>query len=206
MTKKARMTQEEKSELSREMFIQAAFQMLCERGYEGTSLDDIIKKSGRSKGAFYHHFDSKEELFRKLFEEIILMVGESFDRMEAALDDGLSLRDAALKSFEASEVRLKSAYQMRSIVELYFVGLRDPWVKKLLRRLQESIIDIFSETLTLAMKQGKIRHLENPREVAEMIHQGSRGVLFMEIILNDGKNLGAKLTRFFDHELAAMST
>ena len=44
----------------REQFVQAAQQLFYTKGYENTSVNDIISAVGVSKGAFYHHFDSKE--------------------------------------------------------------------------------------------------------------------------------------------------
>lgn len=196
--------QEQKSKVSREKFINVAFQLLCDQGYAGTSLDDIIQKSNLSKGAFYHHFESKEDLFRQLFDGMIQLVEKSAEQMKFGLREGLSFRDAMLSCFDVKEAHLKSTLFMRSIVELYFVGMRDPWVKKLLQRLQRVIVDMLTEALSLAMSQGKIRKLKNPKEIAEIIHHGSRGVLFMEIILNDGRNLRAKSIRYLDHEMEAL--
>lgn len=44
----------------------AAQQLFFSKGYEGTSVNDIIQATGISKGAFYHHFASKEELLAGL--------------------------------------------------------------------------------------------------------------------------------------------
>lgn len=43
-------------------FVQTAQQLFYTKGYESTSVNDIIKSVGVSKGAFYHHFDSKDEV------------------------------------------------------------------------------------------------------------------------------------------------
>jgi AcrR family transcriptional regulator len=43
-----------------------AQQLFATKGYNGTSMNDIVKKSGVSKGAIYNHFESKERLFMAL--------------------------------------------------------------------------------------------------------------------------------------------
>lgn len=48
---------------TREKIIEAAFKLFLKRGYTGVSMNDLVKSSGLSKGAFYHYFASKEELF-----------------------------------------------------------------------------------------------------------------------------------------------
>jgi TetR/AcrR family transcriptional repressor of nem operon len=40
----------------------AAFRVIREKGYAATSVDDICKAAGKTKGAFFHHFPSKEAL------------------------------------------------------------------------------------------------------------------------------------------------
>jgi AcrR family transcriptional regulator len=57
---------------SRTDFLRAAFESLAENGYHRASVDDITKRAGRSKGGFYHHFKSKEELYLEVFEQLNL--------------------------------------------------------------------------------------------------------------------------------------
>jgi len=46
----------------RTRIIECAFRLFLERGYEGTSLNDLVKACGLSKGALYHHFADKDAL------------------------------------------------------------------------------------------------------------------------------------------------
>ena len=45
-----------------------AMQLFATKGYNGTSMNDIVKESGVSKGAIYNHFENKERLFLELLE------------------------------------------------------------------------------------------------------------------------------------------
>lgn len=47
---------------AKEKIIDAAWELFQEVGYENATVNDIIKKSGTSRGAFYHHFRAKEDL------------------------------------------------------------------------------------------------------------------------------------------------
>lgn len=51
---------------TKEKIIQAAWELFLENGYGQTTLQDIIKKSQTSRGAFYHHFCGKEDLLFSL--------------------------------------------------------------------------------------------------------------------------------------------
>jgi TetR/AcrR family transcriptional repressor of nem operon len=47
---------------AREALLEAAFRVIRARGYAATSVDDICREAGKTKGAFFHHFASKEAL------------------------------------------------------------------------------------------------------------------------------------------------
>ena len=47
----------------------AAGSLFAETGYEGTTIEAIAQNAGMAKGAFYLHFESKEEIFRALIED-----------------------------------------------------------------------------------------------------------------------------------------
>lgn len=68
----------------RAQFIGAAQQLFYTKGYESTSVNDIINAIGVSKGAFYHHFDSKESM---LVAVVASLVEQTTAIMEPILDN-----------------------------------------------------------------------------------------------------------------------
>jgi AcrR family transcriptional regulator len=56
---------------TRSELLDGAAKVFAERGYRAATVDDIVVRAGLSKGTFYWHFDSKEELFAALLEERI---------------------------------------------------------------------------------------------------------------------------------------
>lgn len=71
----ARKTKED-TKMTREMIMKAALDLFIERGYDRTTLDDIARAVGLSKGAVYWHFENKQALLSKL----ILTVVERHDK------------------------------------------------------------------------------------------------------------------------------
>lgn len=60
-----------RGEQTRRDLVEAGRELFVERGYFNTSIGDLVSKSGvGTRGAFYHHFKDKSELFRAVFEEI----------------------------------------------------------------------------------------------------------------------------------------
>lgn len=62
------MKQEEKSYQTIEKVVKAAEQLFTEKGYEQTSIQDMMTLSGVSKGGLYHHFKSKEDILMTVLE------------------------------------------------------------------------------------------------------------------------------------------
>ena len=59
---------EEKLKAKRKHIIDCAFKIFSEKGYDATTMDDIVKLSGVSKGGIYHYFPSKEDVFFDIAE------------------------------------------------------------------------------------------------------------------------------------------
>src|SRR4051794_11520740 len=66
--KKARKTQEERSAATTALLVAAARELFAKRGFAETATEDILKEAGVTRGALYHHFDSKAALFRAVLE------------------------------------------------------------------------------------------------------------------------------------------
>lgn len=54
---------------SREKLMESATHLFFEEGYDATSMNDICKHAGVSKGSFYHYFETKQVLFLTLMEK-----------------------------------------------------------------------------------------------------------------------------------------
>jgi AcrR family transcriptional regulator len=61
-------TQAERREATIAAIERAAQRLFAARGFADTTVDDIVSDAGVAKGAFYHHFESKESVFEKVLE------------------------------------------------------------------------------------------------------------------------------------------
>jgi AcrR family transcriptional regulator len=59
---------QQRSKETRTKIIGSAIKLFSKRGYNKASVDDICAEAGISKGAFYHHFESKQALFLALLD------------------------------------------------------------------------------------------------------------------------------------------
>lgn len=61
--------------------LSAALKIFSEKGYQGATIDDIVAAIGYTKGAFYCHFNSKEELFLAIIDYRVAYQQEVFKSM-----------------------------------------------------------------------------------------------------------------------------
>ncbi|MEQ6900318.1 TetR/AcrR family transcriptional regulator [Nocardioides sp. YIM 152588] len=80
--------------LNRERILDAAEGLVIENGYAATSLDHVLRAAGTSKGAFFHHFDSKLDLARALTERYVTA---DIANLHAALDATADVADPAAR-------------------------------------------------------------------------------------------------------------
>ncbi len=76
-----RTRREEQAAGTRQAILRVARELFAERGYADTSIDEITRQTRTARGAFYHHFPSKEHLFRQVAGDL---EGESTARILAA--------------------------------------------------------------------------------------------------------------------------
>jgi AcrR family transcriptional regulator len=66
----ARTLKAERSEATRAALVSAARELFAERGYTAVGTEEIVRAAGVTRGALYHHFEGKRELFRAVYEDV----------------------------------------------------------------------------------------------------------------------------------------
>lgn len=86
------MARPRKSEHNKEVILAKGIDLLCEQGYNGTGLKQILDAVQIPKGSFYHYFDSKEAYAAQVVELYIDRLLEAFDNyLKYATDDPLDI-------------------------------------------------------------------------------------------------------------------
>jgi AcrR family transcriptional regulator len=89
-TKAARRTQAERTEATTSALVDAARELFARQGYDGTSLDAVATRAGVTKGAVYHHFEGKRQLFEAVFtrevERMAMPLADAYGRKKDPWD------------------------------------------------------------------------------------------------------------------------
>ena len=98
-----------KAEATRELILRSARRLIYERGYAGTSLDEVVAATGLTKGAFVYHFRSKADLGEALASQF-------------AIENERFFLDLARRAEERSEEPLQSVLAFLELFEDYLAN------------------------------------------------------------------------------------
>lgn len=136
-------------EIRRSEILERATELFIQRGYDNTSINEIIARAGISKGAFYHHFQSKEDLIEALaarYAEEAAAAARPVIEDESL--DSFSRLTAFLASTRAR--KLESADELRTTFEPLF----RPENVQLYHRTQKAIVGVMRPVLATIIAQG----------------------------------------------------
>jgi len=94
--------------------IAAAWELFYEQGYEDTTVEEIIDRSGTSKGSFYHYFDGKDALLSSLS----YLFDEEYARLQQELDPDMDAWDKLLHLNRALFAMIDSRISMELLARL----------------------------------------------------------------------------------------
>lgn len=146
------------------LILDVSTRLFSEKGYDDTSLQDIINETKLSKGAIYHHFGSKEDILKAIFHRL----GNENAEIFAKIRD-----DSRLSGIEKLRQIFQTAVFHSNQSVLLTVSpclLNNPrFLAMQIEQIYELIAPQFVEPiLTEGVKDGSI-NIENPHEIAEAI-------------------------------------
>jgi AcrR family transcriptional regulator len=95
---------QQRSEETRTKITEAAVKLFSTHGFSAASVDDICEEAGISKGAFYHHFESKQALFLALLDGWLQAIDSAIEasKDKTAPDTFMQMTEAFPYIFETA--------------------------------------------------------------------------------------------------------
>jgi AcrR family transcriptional regulator len=151
MATTARTRREEYAEATYDALVESAASCFYENGFAATSLDEVAKRARVTKGAIYHHFASKRDLFMAVLETQEAKSAGTVIAAGAAAPDAWSALVAAFDAFLESVS--DPAYQRLCWVEgPAALGFEDWW-----KSGERHEIEVIRSVLDRAAALGKLR-------------------------------------------------
>lgn len=157
---------------TRDRILSAAVRVFARKGYHGAGVEDVVQASATSKGAFYHYFPSKQDIFLTLMDDLAATVEQG---VEAAI---ASERGAIAKVEAALRVVVETAAEQRDLAKILLVeavGLGPEFEQKRLE-IHTRFARVIQRHLDGAIRDGDI-----PEQDTALVSQAWMGAL-IEVI------------------------
>ena len=176
----------QKKQLTKKKIVTAAWKLFYKKGYDDTTVDEIIREAGTSKGTFYHYFDGKDALLSSLsylfddkYEELQLQMEpdeDSFDKL-------IYLNQELFEMIETSVSR-------ELLASLYSSQLITKGEKHLLDQ-NRLYYRLLNEIISEGQKKGELTSRMSSYEITKLYALCERALLYDWCICNGEYSLKA---------------
>jgi len=171
-----------KGEISRDKIVEASVEVFNTKGYAGTSMQDLMDRTGFKKGGIYRHFESKEELAAAAFEK-------AYGKLKAAYtsvweeDDRADLK---LRKFFLSFKKFLIKPPVRGGCPILNTATEADDTNPTLSKLARKAAQDWEQTLTSILEEGKAAgsfkaDIHVPTEAKFIISSIEGGILFTKL-------------------------
>lgn len=162
---------------TREYIIDQAYGLFLSRSYEAVSISEISKAIGLTKGALYHHFRNKEELFMAVIDKNVKMDALNFDPENITLLSYINLCQEKAQEIVNHTFSPNPAYISHNLLALFIDAFRHyPGFAEKKESLIQSEIAKNKKVLDVAITRGEIRSGINTSVMAEIFFTINTGV------------------------------
>jgi TetR/AcrR family fatty acid metabolism transcriptional regulator len=174
MAKKALTKRQEQAIETRKRIYNAAIDLMDHKGFENLTIVDISEKAGVSVGAFYHYFDSKNDILAEIFRK----ADDYFSNEVVLGKTGESIPEQILEFFDHyAKFNIMSGVEMTQ-------QLFNPKVKFFIMKGRPMLI-MLEDLIRQGQERGEIKSESAPGEVVRFLLMMARGIVF-DWSLHDG--------------------
>jgi len=178
MREPERVKQAEKQELAderRAQILGAAVACMARKGYAHTTMDDIARECGLSKGALYWYYASKRDVFMAMMREVLAQMTAEMEQLSAAPLPSATERlaralDAAAEMFEQEDIMLVT-------MDFWALSRYDAEFLTLLREVLAGLMKTVEDMVADGVARGEFRPVE-VREVSQILLGMYDGLFF----------------------------
>ena len=151
---------QQRSEETHSRLLQSALACFAEQGYDATGVAEICLRAGVSKGAFYHHFPSKQAVFVALLDDWLGRLDAQMAvqrRSVSSADEGLRVMAAMFQ-----QVFQDASGKLPMFLEFWSKAARDPIIWQATMAPFRRYEQLFSGLVETGIAEGSFRPIDAP--------------------------------------------
>ena len=166
--------------------ITAAWDLFYEQGYDDTTVEEIIEKSGTSKGSFYQYFEGKDALLGSLS----YIFDEEYERLDETFPDKTNSFDKLLYLNSALFSMIEERIDIDLLTRLYSTQLITKGEKHLLDN-KRTYYKLLRKIVLEGQKNGEITDKMTVNEIVKLYAMSERALIYDWCLCNGEYSLTA---------------
>lgn len=181
---------------TKQRIVKAAWNLFYKKGYDGTTVEDIIATSKTSKGTFYHYFKGKEALLNSLSD----LFDEKYEELTADMSPEMSAYDKLLYLNHELFYMIETSVDIHLLASLYSAQL----ITKDHKSLSDSgrfYFKLLNEIIAEGLKSGEFKNTGSSKELMKIYAMYERAILYDWALLEGSYSLTKYSDRLLPHVL-----
>ena len=176
--------------------VKAAWNLFYKKGYEQTTVEDIISASKTSKGTFYHYVKGKEALLNSLSD----LFDEKYEELAAVIDPAMSAYDKLLYLNHELFYMIETSVDIDLLAFLYSSQLTTKG-KKSLSDSKRFYFKWITEILEDGLADGEFKDTSSAKELMKIYAMFERALLYDWALFRGKYSLSEYSSRLLPHVL-----
>ena len=153
--------------------VAAAWQLFYERGYDYTTVDEIIARSQTSKGSFYHYFEGKDALLGSLS----MIFDEKYEELMKSLDPDMDAFEKLMYLNRELFAMIENSVPLELLARLYSTQLVTKGEKHLLDR-NRTYYRLLRTIVSEGQRRGELRDDLSVNDITRLYAMCERALLY----------------------------
>ena len=164
---------------SKNKILSVAEKYFTEHGISETDVIEICSQAGLTRGAFYHHFHTKQQFLLELLDRWINKMVSQLDESQFESRDTLEILIEITEKMQP--IFEKAGKQLPIFLQLYIKSIDDPNLKKFVLASYNSFLTFFANVIDGGVKKGSIKKVDS-EDVSKILFAITIGLLIQGLI------------------------
>lgn len=187
---------------TREHILDIALDLFLQKSYKEVTLKDIVERTGMSKGAFYHYFTSKEQLFLELvnnvFSSLFDVPYDSFSK-ESLYNFYIDYINYYVENLKQQSKSGEESAPSFNYISLVFDAIKlFPDFQGKLHLYKRAQLKAWEEIIHAARSRGEIKSPMSDEQIANIFINSSGGVEINSVYEGDSDEIDKNLLSLWD--------
>lgn len=187
-----------------QLIFDAALQVFSRKGYQRSSVSEIIQEAKVARGTFYLYFKSKQVLFDALLERFMITISNDVKKIISQKKDPRLGTEQNIRRLSGDLIQTLTSYKL--LLKFLFIDSQqlDGHINAKVSAFTDQLADIIRHHLNKEVEQGSVRALQT--RIAAQCMIGSVKEILTQWILSDGMDIERTIQGVIDYLLHGLIT